>query len=105
MATVISTFYTPEDEHTQERDVMHPVTQVDAIVDLQSGIPLRNQLTEIKNKLIPVTINNNGFMTPELLGKLNNAESSAIVISKTQPSFASGGFWLNIYDESMTTTD
>ncbi len=106
MGTIIGRHYTPQDENGN-RDIIHVETQIDAVLDPVTGIPLRKQLEGIKEQLVPVDVEANkpGFITPELVKKLSDMASSTFVLDSVKPTFASGGYWLNIYDPSMSTTD
>lgn len=106
MGTIIGRHYTPHDS-AGNRDVIHPETQIDAVLDPVTGVPLRKQLEKITDQLVPVDVEAGkpGFITPELVTKLGDMASSSIVLDSVKPTFANGGYWFNIYDPSMSTVD
>jgi hypothetical protein len=106
MGTIIGRQYSPEDNNGK-RDVIHPETQIDAVLDPVTGIPLRDQLEAITDTLQPVNVNGTdaGLITPEMARLIQSAASNNIVVDTVKPSFTNGGYWYNVYDNSMTTTD
>ena len=106
MGTIIGRQYTPQDENGN-RDVIHPETQIDAVLDPISGKPLRDQLNNITDQLVPVNVDSDkpGFITPEMVKQFNDMSNNIIVVDSVKPTFADGGFWFNVYDSTMTTTD
>ena len=106
MGTLIGKYWTPEDKDGN-RDVIHPETQIDAVLDPVTGKPLRVQLEDIVEQLIPVDVENGkpGFITPEMVNQFTALAENVIVVDNVQPSFANGGFWMNIYDPTMTEID
>ena len=106
MGTIIRRHYTPKDENGN-RDVIHPETQIDAVLDPVTGVPLREQLKNITDQLVPVNPDSDkpGFITPDLVNQLTQAAENVIVVDSVKPTFANGGYWFNVYDPSMTTID
>lgn len=106
MGTIIGRQYTPQDEQGN-RDVIHPETQIDAVLDPITGKPLRAQLESISDKLVPVNPETGepGFITPEMVEKYNHMAENSIVVDSVKPTFANGGYWFNVYDPTMTSTD
>ena len=106
MGTIIGRQYTPENSNGS-RDLIHPETQVDAVLDPITGIPLRDQLGKITDQLKEVDLvkNEPGFISPEMVREFQSMASSTIVTSSVKPTFSEGGYWYNIYDPSMSTTD
>lgn len=97
MGTVISRLHTPEDENG-ERDVMHPETSIDAVVDPISGIHLPDRLSTIENQLVPASIEHhtNGLFTPDEKQLLQTLASSEIIISEKKPDRTNGCLWIHI---------
>ena len=106
MGTIIGRQYTPQDE-SGKRDVIHPETQIDAVLDPITGKPLRVQLDNISKQLVPVNTETGtaGFMTADMAKQLSHVADNVIVVDSIKPTFANGGFWFNIYDASMTKVD
>jgi len=106
MGTIIGRQYSPQDEYGN-RDVIHPETQIDAVLDPITGIPLRDQLKQINGKLVPVNLETGtaGFITPEMVNKYELMAENVIVTDSVKPSFANGGYWFNIYNPNSTTVD
>lgn len=106
MGTVISRMYSPESSD-KTRDVLHPETQIDAVLDPVTGIPLREQLNNINDTLQPVNVNGDkpGLITPDMAKQFAQSAANLIVLDSIQPSFASGGYWFNIYDPTLSETD
>lgn len=106
MGTIIGQMHTPEDSGGK-RDVLHPETQIDAVLDPVSGVPLRDQLDNITDQLHVVDTEKGtpGFVTPEMITELQQQAENAIVVDSVKPTFASGGYWFNIYDTKMSEND
>lgn len=106
MATIIGRHYTPQNEQGN-RDVIHPETQIDAVLDPITGTPLRDQLGDITKQLAPVNVEAGipGFITPEMVNNYNKMAENVIVVDTVKPTFANGGYWFNIYNPAMTTID
>ena len=106
MGTIIGRQYTPQDE-SGKRDVIHPETQIDAVLDPVTGKPLRVQLENITKQLVPVNTETNtpGFITPDMVKQFSDMAENVIVVDSIKPTFANGGFWFNIYDPKMTDVD
>lgn len=106
MATVISQLHTPYDINNQ-RDVMHPETQIDAVLDPVTGKPLREHLAELSKATEPAdaALNKMGLLTPEMINKWDNMLSSGMVVSHIKPASGSLTIWANIYDESTTVVE
>ena len=106
MGTLIGKHWTPQDSDGN-RHVIHPETQIDAVLDPVTGKPLRVQLEDIVEQLIPVDLEKRkpGFITPEMVEKFTVLAENVIVVDTVKPSFADGGFWMNIYDPTMTEID
>lgn len=102
MGTIIGRLHTPEDSNG-ERDVLHPETSVDAVLDPITGIPLPDRLATIENQLqvVDVENNKNGFMTPSDKKLLTSLGSGEIVISESKPDKTDGCLWVHI-DASKT---
>ena len=98
MGTIITRFESPVNETTGLRDVMHPETEIDAVLDPVTGISLPDRLKNIENKLVPATEEKEGFMTPKLLQQINRVITNEVVTSKIRPTFSDGGYWFEIYD-------
>lgn len=106
MGTIIGRQHTPQDNNGN-RDVIHPETQIDAVLDPVTGVPLRQQLKNITDLLVPVDVNSGkpGLVTPELIVSISQAAENTIVVDSIKPTFSKGGYWFNIYDPKMTTVD
>lgn len=103
MATIIAQLHTPYDTNNQ-RDLMHPETQIDAVLDPVTGEPLREQLNDLFDKTLPAdaSLNRAGLLTPENIKKWDNMLASGMVVSHVKPSSGSLTLWANVYDESTT---
>lgn len=106
MGTVIAKMHTPHDKNNQ-RDVMHPETQIDAVLDPVTGVPLREQLDNLSELTKPVDVSTgkSGIVTPDMVEKWDNMLASGIVVSHTKPASGSLTMWANVYDESTTIVD
>lgn len=106
MGTIIGRHYTPYDKNNN-RDTIHPETQVDAVLDPVTGIPLRETLERIDATLVPVdaSLNRDGLMTAALVEKYDNMLSNGIVVSNVKPSSSSTTIWENVYDPSTTIVE
>ncbi len=106
MATVISQLQTPYDVNGQ-RDIMHPETQIDAVLDPVTGKPLREQLDELKESTEPAdaALGKPGLLTPEMIEKWDNMLAAGIVVSHVKPASGSFTMWANVYDESTTVVE
>lgn len=102
MGTIIARLHTPEDD-AGERDVMHPETSIDAVVDPISGINLPDRLAGIENQLVPASIeqHTNGLFTPDEKELLQTLGSNEIIISETKPDRTNGCLWVHV-DASKT---
>lgn len=97
LGTIIARLHTPEDA-AGERDVMHPETSIDAVLDPVTGISLPDRLANIETQLIPANVdeNKNGFITPaekQLLQTLGNGQ---IIIKDTKPDISTGCLWVHV---------
>ena len=102
MGTVIARLHTPEDD-AGERDVMHPETSIDAVVDPITGINLPTRLTSIENQLVPASIeqHTNGLFTPDEKQLLQTLASTEVIISESKPDRTNGCLWVHV-DSSKT---
>jgi len=98
MGTIIGRYHTPVNETTGTRDVIHPETEIDAILDPVTGVNLPDRLRNIEAQLIPVTSERQGFITPTMLAQFNRIITNEIIVSSVKPTFADGGFWLKEYE-------
>lgn len=106
MGTIIGRLHTPVTED-QTRDIIHLETEIDAVIDPISGASLREQITDLQKKTKPADIDKGtpGLFTPEIYIKMTENTENLFVLSTAQPTFASSGYWCNIYDTNMTTVD
>lgn len=103
MATIIGQMHTPYDSNNQ-RDVIHPETQVDAVLDPVSGVPLRehlDNLDELTKPMDPVT-EKPGLLTPEMAEKWDNMLAAGMVVSSVKPASGTMTLWANVYDKGTT---
>lgn len=106
MGTIIGRHYTPYDKNNN-RDIIHPETQIDAVLDPVTGVPLREVLDDIDKTLVPVdaSLNRDGLMTADLVKKYDNMLANGIVVSNVKPSSGSTTIWENVYDPSTTIVE
>lgn len=106
MGTIIGRQYTPQDS-SGNRDVIHPETQIDAVLDPISGVPLRDQLSDITDQLTVVdpSTNKPGFITPDMKKQYDKMAQNTIITDSVKPSLSSGGYWFNIYDPTTSEVD
>lgn len=106
MATVITQLQTPYDKDNQ-RDIMHPETQIDAVLDPVTGIPLREQIDELQELTKPAdaSLGKPGLITPEMIEKWDNMIANGVIISHVKPATGSLCIWCNVYDESTTVVE
>jgi hypothetical protein len=106
MGTIIGRQYTPQDSNGN-RDTIHPETQIDAVLDPISGVPLRDQLSDITEQLVALNEETNtpGFMTPDMKKQYDKMAQNTIVTDSVKPTLSAGGYWFNIYDPSTSEVD
>ena len=106
MATVIGQLHTPYDANNQ-RDVIHPETQIDAVLDPVTGVPLREQLEDLDDRTQPAdaATNKPGLITPEMIVKWDNMLAAGMVVSHIKPASGSMTLWANVYDERTTLVE
>lgn len=104
MGSIIGRLHTPEDVNG-ERDVLHPETSIDAVVDPVTGINLPDRLATTENQLqvVDVKNNKNGFITPESMKLLTRLGGNELIISEEKPDRTDGCFWVHV-DASKTET-
>lgn len=103
MATVIGQLHTPYDTNNQ-RDVIHPETQVDAVLDPVAGVPLRERLDGLDDltKPVDVALGTPGIVTPEMVEKWDNMLAAGIVVGHIKPAAGTATLWRNVYNEGTT---
>lgn len=103
MGTIIARLHTPEDD-AGERDVMHPETSIDAVLDPVSGVALPDRLAIIEDQLVVADNNNlgnDGFITAEEKQLLHTLGGQQIELSADKPNRTNGCLWIH-FDPSKT---
>lgn len=99
MATVISKFYTPEN-NSGNRDIIHPETEMDAVVDPANNKTLPTVINEIKSMLVlaDTALNRNGFLSATDKKQYDEMLQSKVYVSEGKPDQKTGCIWMHVLD-------
>ena len=83
--TIVGRMYTPEESATGERDIVHPETETDAVINVSTGKKLSEWMEDIDDKTRDATIQNSGLLTAEDKQKYDDILNEKTYIQETQP--------------------
>ncbi len=99
MATTIAgRLYTPEDSSVGTRDIIHPETDIDQVINTETGKTLGDWMEGIEDKTREATSLNGGIISAETKRQYDELLSERTFVTETQPNVSNttGCMWARI---------